>query len=78
MSRSFQWLVCGLVAIAFNAKPVFAQSACDRSCLRTMLDQYLTAVTKHDPSAAPLDTAIPASHRCRRLGREASVDELKA
>jgi hypothetical protein len=31
-----------------------AQSACDRACLRTMLDQYLTAVVKHDPSAARL------------------------
>jgi len=27
---------------------------CDRACLRTMLDRYLTAVTTHDPSAAPL------------------------
>src|ERR1044071_6707505 len=31
-----------------------AQSACDRACLRTMLDQYLQAVIKHDPKAAPL------------------------
>jgi hypothetical protein len=54
MSWSFRWLVCGLVAIAFDAKPAFAQSACDRTCLRTMIDQYLSAVIKHDPSAAPL------------------------
>jgi len=27
---------------------------CDRACLKTTLDQYLTAVTKHDPAAAPL------------------------
>src|ERR1041385_4659849 len=31
-----------------------AQAACDRACLRTMLDQYLQAVIKHDPKAAPL------------------------
>ena len=31
-----------------------AQAACDRACLRTMLDQYLEAVVKHDPKAAPL------------------------
>ena len=31
-----------------------AQAACDRACLRTMLDQYLGAVVKHDPKAAPL------------------------
>jgi hypothetical protein len=32
----------------------FAQQPCDRVCLRTMLDAYLNAVIKHDPSAAPL------------------------
>jgi hypothetical protein len=34
--------------------PASAQEACDRTCLRTMLDQYLTAVVKHDPTAAKL------------------------
>ncbi|HEV2703501.1 MAG TPA: nuclear transport factor 2 family protein [Steroidobacteraceae bacterium] len=29
-------------------------AACDRSCLKSVLDRYLTAVTRHDPSAAPL------------------------
>ena len=27
---------------------------CDRACLKTSLDQYLQAVLKHDPAAAPL------------------------
>ncbi len=27
---------------------------CDRACLRGLLDQYLNAVVKHDPKAAPL------------------------
>jgi hypothetical protein len=27
---------------------------CDRACLKTTLDQYLNAVVKHDPKAAPL------------------------
>jgi len=31
-----------------------ADSACDRACLRNALDQYLQAVTNHDPSMAPL------------------------
>jgi len=31
-----------------------AQSNCDRACLRATLDQYLAAVIKHDPKAAPL------------------------
>ena len=29
-------------------------AACDRACLATTLDQYLTALVQHDPSAAPL------------------------
>jgi hypothetical protein len=28
--------------------------ACERACLKTSLDQYLNAVLKHDPKAAPL------------------------
>jgi hypothetical protein len=42
------------IAVAAGATSTSAQSACDRACLRTMLDQYLGAVTKHDPAAAPL------------------------
>src|SRR5204863_9974848 len=42
--------------IALNPTPVaHAQGqACDRACLRTALDAYLSAVIKHDPAAAPL------------------------
>jgi hypothetical protein len=45
-----------VTGIAAAAAPASAQSAqaCDRACLRTMLDQYLNAVIKHDPNAAPL------------------------
>jgi len=49
--------VLGIVFVAASvgvvAVPASAQS-CDRACLRTVLDQYLAAVAKHDPSAAPL------------------------
>ena len=31
-----------------------AANDCDRACLKTTLDSYLNAVTKHDSSAAPL------------------------
>ncbi|HEY3825601.1 MAG TPA: hypothetical protein VGL82_13640 [Bryobacteraceae bacterium] len=36
--------------------PAFAASGttCDRACLRHALDQYMNAVLKHDPTAAPL------------------------
>lgn len=30
------------------------QSACDRGCLRTMLDRYLEAVVDNNPDGAPL------------------------
>src|SRR5688572_23198586 len=42
------------MAIAGSPAPASAQTTCDRACLRTMLDQYLAAVVKHDPAAAPL------------------------
>src|ERR671930_511340 len=40
-----------LLILAAN---VFGAADCDRACLRNALDQYLSAVTKHDPTAAPL------------------------
>src|SRR5690349_23009441 len=45
-------LMVGL-ALLGSAGRASAQAACDRACLRTMLDQYLQAVIKHDPKAAP-------------------------
>ena len=53
MLRLLPVIVAALV-VAGSAAPASAQQACDRACLRTMLDQYLTAVIKHDPAAAPL------------------------
>ena len=37
-----------------GATSAAAQGDCDRACLRTLLDQYLQAVVKHDPAAAPI------------------------
>src|SRR5262245_61538051 len=37
-----------------GAQTASGQAACDRTCLRQMLDQYLTAVVKHDPTMAPI------------------------
>jgi hypothetical protein len=52
--RIWKLLVCGTMSV-----PMFAAANdCDRACLRTTLDQYLTAVIKHDPSAAPLFVAF--------------------
>lgn len=33
-------------------------AACDRACLKTTLDRYLTAVIQHNPSAAPLSAGF--------------------
>jgi hypothetical protein len=41
-----------------KAPPGSEQTACDRECLRTMLDSYLAAVVAHDPSKAPLVTGF--------------------
>lgn len=43
-----------LLAAFIVAIPGFGAAACDRACLKTSLDQYLQAVLKHDPKAAPL------------------------
>jgi hypothetical protein len=52
--RMLQLVVMIGLATAVSAGPASAQGACDRACLRTMLDQYLAAVVRHDPTAAPL------------------------
>ena len=53
MARYLGRIVVGVMLMA-GGTPAWAQTACDRACLRTMLDQYLAAVIKHDPGAAPL------------------------
>ena len=54
MAKFLRWIVVSAAVVASRPAPAFAHAACDRTCLRIMLDQYLTAVVKHDPSAAPL------------------------
>jgi hypothetical protein len=54
MRRYLYWFVAGALVSAGGAATTSAQSDCDRACLRTMLNQYLAAVIKHDPAAAPL------------------------
>jgi hypothetical protein len=54
MSRYVPCVVVGLLLVSGSLTPASAQQSCDRACLRTMLDQYMSAVVKHDPAAAPL------------------------
>lgn len=44
------------VALVLPAAAHAADAACDRACLTGLLNQYLDAVVKHDPAAAPLVT----------------------
>ncbi len=55
MPRLF-WTSSTLVtlSVAVSASPAVAAQPCDRACLRSTLDSYLTAVVKHDPAGAPL------------------------
>lgn len=54
MTRLRRWLVAGVAVAWCSGGIASAQPACDRACLRTLLDRYLAAVTAHDPKAAPL------------------------
>jgi hypothetical protein len=54
MSRYARWIFYGVIVLGLGTSTAQAQTACDRACLRGLLDQYLNAVVKHDPAAAPL------------------------
>ena len=47
-------LLCAICLLVWAASALAAANDCDRACLKTALDQYLTAVTTHKPTAAPL------------------------
>jgi hypothetical protein len=51
-----RFLSAGLVIVGCVRLSAAADD-CDRACLKTTLDQYLSAVIKHDPAAAPLFVA---------------------
>jgi hypothetical protein len=53
MPRMLRNLSLPVVVLLF-AGNAFGAGKCDRACLRNILDQYLNAVIKHDPTAAPL------------------------
>jgi hypothetical protein len=54
MPRLIRWIAVGALVLGGGPLRASAQTACDRACLRAMLDQYLAAVVKHDPAAVPL------------------------
>lgn len=54
MTRLGRLMLAVAVVSAFTVGGSSAQTNCDRACLRSLLDQYLAAVVKHDPKAVPL------------------------
>jgi hypothetical protein len=54
MTRLRRRIAIGVLVAIGSTGGASAQTTCDRACLRNVLDQYLAAVTKHDPKAAPL------------------------
>ncbi len=52
--HSARFLLAATLLIGFVSAQTPSVQTCDRACLKTTLDQYLSAVVKHDPKAAPL------------------------
>ncbi|HXR93571.1 MAG TPA: hypothetical protein VN750_25175, partial [Steroidobacteraceae bacterium] len=46
--------VLALTLMPLTALGADRASSCDRACLESILDQYLSAILEHDPAAAPL------------------------
>ena len=52
--RLVQVLTSVVLALLGGTHVFAAANDCDRACLKQAMDQYLAAVIKHEPSAAPL------------------------
>jgi hypothetical protein len=72
MYRPTGCLLVLLLMMAFTPTPS-AQATCDRACLRGALDQYLAAVIKHDPAAAPLAVGFRQTENAVVVGRGEGV-----
>ena len=66
------WMAMGVVGIAL-AGSLAAQSqngkggACDRACLEGLVDQYLDAMTAHNPKLAPLTKSVTFTENGQKL-----------
>jgi hypothetical protein len=66
------WMVMGLVSFALagalSAQNGAAKSgACDRACLEGLVDQYLDAMTAHDPKLVPLAKNVRFTENGQKL-----------
>ena len=59
-----------LIVFALSISPAFAQSSCDRECLKGFITQYLKAMVAHDPKSLPLapNTRFTENTRTLPLG----------
>jgi len=57
----------GSESAAAGDNAVTAQAACDRVCLIKLTDDYLAAVVKHDPAAAPLAQDVAFVENIKRI-----------
>src|ERR1700722_3072843 len=59
-----------VVALGFVGTSSAYGATCDRACLKTTLDQYLTAVVQHKPASAPLSVGFRQTENAmvRRAG----------
>ncbi|HTC36140.1 MAG TPA: hypothetical protein VK724_22360, partial [Bryobacteraceae bacterium] len=64
------WIVVGILGLTLGCA-LCAQSGksstCDRACLEGLVDQYLDAMTAHDPKLAPLAKNIKFTEDGQKL-----------
>ena len=68
MTRVGRWTLIGMIVAMGGTGRASAQAVCDRACLRALLDQYLAAVIKHDPKAAPLSVGFRQTENAINIG----------
>lgn len=56
MTSLFSRLAAALLLGVGVTTTAFAQEACDRACMKGVVDSYLSALAAHDPAKAPLAT----------------------
>jgi hypothetical protein len=76
-------LAIAAVSLALTATPAGAAAAgaaaCDRECLNGIMDKYLPALVRHDPSGLPLAANLKASENAKliKLGAAGAWTQIK-
>jgi len=72
MGRWGRWVLVGTL-VASGVGRLSAQTGCDRTCLRSTLDQYLAAVVAHDAKAVPLAAGFRQTENAINVAPNAGV-----